>query len=206
VSRRETRLRTDSVATAASSRAPEGPDGNFGRQLGACGGAAVRATPTMQPVLGHLHGDLGQLRDLVARWLPDPITLRVTEHMPAAAALGPTLHHQADRLHRQQSPPTTWMSRLGPLLACGGTRSLALGRPGRILARWRGRVARVAVQAPLEVGDPLVLAGHALSEPLNLLIHPQQHRNYHLAAPLVDRLRLDPLHAIAIRRPDVTSP
>src|SRR5215211_6295894 len=98
------------------------------------------------------------------------------------------------------------MPRLGALLASAGVRSLALGRPGRVPARRRRGIARVAAKAALELRNPLVLAGHALAKPPDLLIHPQQHRDHDLATLPEDRLRLGPLHTTRIRRPSVMSP
>src|SRR5215218_7634024 len=98
------------------------------------------------------------------------------------------------------------MPRLGALLASAGVRSLALGRPGRVPARRRRGIARVAAKAALELRNPLVLAGHALAKPPDLLIHPQQHRDHDLATLPEDRLRLGPLHTTRIRRPGAMSP
>lgn len=47
----------------------------------------------------------------------------------------------------------------------------------------------------LQLGDLLALLGHLLCQLLDLLIHPQQHRDYGLAAGVIDRFGLYTLHA-----------
>src|SRR5215211_2212220 len=67
-------------------------------------------------------------------------------------------------------------------------------RPGRIGARRLRRVARVAGEPPLKLRDPLVLRRDALLQPLDLLVHAQQHRDDDVLALPVDRFRLGALH------------
>src|SRR5439155_21790231 len=45
-----------------------------------------------------------------------------------------------------------------------------------------------------ELRDALLLTGHTLGQPRDLLVHPQQHRDHRLTALVVDRLRLGALH------------
>jgi hypothetical protein len=79
-------------------------------------------------------------------------------------------------------------------------------RSRRILA-WRlGRVARRTLDLALKLGDPLLLPRDALLQPLDLLFHPQQHGDHDLAALVVDRLRLRPLHTTRFDGPALCPP
>jgi hypothetical protein len=64
----------------------------------------------------------------------------------------------------------------------------------RLKTRRHRGIARVAIQAPLQLGDPLVLFSDLLGQLLDLLIHPQQHRDHGLTALVIDRLSLGALH------------
>jgi hypothetical protein len=161
----------------------------------------------MEPILGHPDGDLWQLRELVAGRIAQRFAPCLGEAVPAATALGPVLHHQVHCLRRQQPASTAGMARLPALPSSRRTLSPALGRTGRILAWGRGRVPRVATQAPLELGDALVLLGHTLAQsgyplPQQRVLRRQlhQHRDNRLTALPVDRLRLSALHRPDVRR------
>lgn len=206
-SRRDRRFLTESVATASLKPRAERPRAQLGWQLGARDGPAVRAALAMEPMLGHPDGDLGQLGELVAGRIAERFAPRLAEAVPAATALGPVLNYQVHRLCRQQPASTAGMARLRTLPSFRRALSPALGRAGRILAGGRGRVAGVAIQAPLELGDALALLGHTLAESGHLL--PQQrvlrrqlhrHRDDRLTALLVDRLRLGAPRRRDIRR------
>jgi hypothetical protein len=71
----------------------------------------------------------------------------------------------------------------------------ALGRPGRILTGWLGRVTRRALGLALKPSDALVLLSDPLLKLGDLLVHPQQHRHHDVTPLLEDRLRLRPLHS-----------
>ena len=152
----------------------------------------------MQAVLGDFNGDLGQLGDLVASGLAGHLALAFVKAVPAAAASRPVVHHPIDRLGWQQLAPLALMSGLGALRPPGGIGPLSLRRTWWVLARWRRGVTRVAIQALLELGDPLLvsggLLGDLLAQLLDLFVHSQQHRDDRLAALLVDRLGLGALH------------
>ena len=91
--------------------------------------------------------------------LADRLALLLRAGALAAAASRLVIHHLVDRSRGQQlSAPGRDAPAGHPACARRG-RSLALGRPGRVLARRRRRVWRVAVQAARELGDSLVLAG-----------------------------------------------
>src|SRR5665213_1506693 len=67
-------------------------------------------------------------------------------------------------------------------------------RARRIRARRLRAVARASVQSPLELSDPLALPRDGLRKLLDLAIHPQQHLDHDIAARVIDRLRLSPIH------------
>jgi len=74
-SQRETQLRTDSLATAASSRGPKELLTTLVWQLCARAPAAGRTAQPLGVVLGHPHHDRRQLFDLVACRPTDWLTL-----------------------------------------------------------------------------------------------------------------------------------
>src|SRR5450759_1203719 len=115
-------------------------------------------------MLGEDHRSRRQLRDLMARRLPERLALRRAEDMAVAAATGPVVDQLVERLDRRQATTASRMARLGASLAPRRSSSPARRRSGRILAGRRRGVAGVAVQAPLELGDALVLLGEALAQ------------------------------------------
>ncbi len=113
VSRRETRLRTASVTTAACSRGPNADRGTSLGKLGACPSGALGAADTVQPMLGHTDRDRRQLRDLVAPRLGRVNQLPFAEHVRARpAAIGPMLDELVDLLRRKQPPVPALVTRL----------------------------------------------------------------------------------------------
>ena len=149
----------------------------------------------------------GSSQTLVAGRHADGLALRLPKAVPAAATIGPVVDQLVDRLDRRQPAAATPTARQGPLRSPRRVGPLALGRPGRVLAGRRRGVTRVALEPALELGDPLVLAGHPLGQPLHLLGQTpvlggdlDEHPHHDLAAPVVDRPRLAALHAHRIRR------
>jgi hypothetical protein len=137
----------------------EGASWHVARKLGAGLGATGGTAQAVEPMLGEEDRDRGQLRDLMARGLPQRLALRHAEHVAAAAASGPVVDDLIERLDRCQPTTASWMARLGTALAPRRSSLPAFGRPGRILAGRCRRVAGVAVQAPLKIGDAFVLLG-----------------------------------------------
>lgn len=114
--------------------------------------------------------------------------------MPTVAALGPVLDHLIHRAGGQQLPAVPLVTWLGALLATRGV--LASPRCARwIDARRLRAITQAAIQPPLELSDALILASNALLQTTDLLVHSQQHHNHNLAPLVIDRLRLNPLHA-----------
>ena len=165
-------------------------------------------------MLGHPHGHHRQFLDLTARRRTDRDPVGHTEPMPAGAVSRPVLDDLVDRPRRQQRAALALMPWLSALLAprrvlaapwrragrigAGRLRRVprrALGRRARQIAA--GRTRRVTRRTPnpaLKLRDPLVLLGDALLQPLDLLVHAQQHRDDDILALLVDRLGLSALH------------
>jgi hypothetical protein len=106
-------------------------------------------------------GDRGQLRDLMARRLADGATLRLAEAVAAGAALGPVVDELVKCRDGRQMTTASRMARLGAAPAPRGCSLPALRRGRWILAGGQRGVARVAVQAPLQLGDALLLLGEA---------------------------------------------
>jgi hypothetical protein len=83
----------------------------------------------------------------------------------------------------------------------------------RIGARRLGAVARAATQPPLQLRDPLILAGNPSGQGLDLRLQPlvlsrqrQQNPDDRVTAPFVDRLRLNPLHTPEFDTPELCPP
>ena len=172
----------------------EGAGGDLGGQRAALLGAAVGAAHALALVLDDAHRDRRQLLELMARRIADRDALGGHEHVPALAPVRPVLDDLVDGPRRQQRPPLALVTGLAALLATRSVLAAPRRRAGRILAgRLRG-VARVAPQPALELRDALLLTGHTLGQPRDLLVHPQQHRDHRLTALVVDRLRLGALH------------
>ena len=84
--------------------------------------------------------------------------------MAAGATRGPVVEKVVERLARRQLTTASRMARLGAALAPRRSSLPALRRGRRILAGRQRGVARVALQAPLELGDALLLLGEALAQ------------------------------------------
>ena len=184
----------------------EGSRRHSGGQLGARRGAALRAAQPLQAMLAEDDRGRRQLRDLMARGRPERRALRGAEHVAAAAAGGPVVEKLVERLDRRQMTTVSRMARLGAAPAPRGSSLPALRRGRRILAGGQRGVARVAVQAPLKLGDAFVLLGQALAQLSDLTPKQgvlrrelQEHGDDRLASLLVDRLRLGALHAQGLR-------
>jgi hypothetical protein len=135
----------------------------------------------------------GSSLNLVARRLADRDLLARAEDVPAAAALRPVLNDLIDRPRRQQRTPVALMATLRAAFA--PRRILAMRRRRRrIRTRRSGGVPRKTVQLALKLSDPLVLARHALPQPPDLLVHPNEDGHHDLAALLIDRPRLRAVH------------
>jgi len=145
-------------------------------------------------MLGDPDGHHGQLLDLVAGRLAyrDPLVL--AERVPAAARRRPVLDDLIDGPSGQQRPSLALMARLATGLAARRILATTRRTARRIGTGRLGGVARRALGLTLKPRDPLILLRHALFQPRDLLIHPQQDRNDRLAALVVDRLGICPLH------------
>ena len=187
-SRRETRLRTDNVATAACRRGPNALPATSAGSSPVRSEAAAGAAHALAAMLGHPHRDLRQLLDLMTRRLPHRDPLRLREHVAAATRRRPVIDELVDRPRRQQLTTVPLMTRLPAL----GTTRAVLATPTRrrarrILARRQRRVTRVTTQPTLELLDPRL----KLRDPT---IHRQKHLDDRLTTRRVDRLRLSALH------------
>src|SRR5450759_4833373 len=155
-------------------------------------------------------GGRRQLRDLVAHGRADGATLRLAEAVAAGAALGPVLDELVERRDRRQMTTASRMAGLGTASAPRGRSLVALRRGRRILAGRQRGVARVAVQAPLQLGDALSLLGDALSQVRDLAPEQsvlrrelQEHSDDRLTSLLIDRLSLGAFHAQRVRGTEV---
>src|SRR5450759_1523235 len=147
-----------------------------------------------------------QLRDLMARGFRNRLALRRAEHMAAATATGPVVDELVERLYRCQMTTASRMARLGAAPAPRGSSLPALRRGRRILAGGQRGVARVAVQAPLKLGDALLLLGEALAQLGDLTPEQsvlrrelQEHSDDRFTSLLIDRLSLGAFHAQGLR-------
>src|ERR1039457_651351 len=132
--------------------------------------------------------------------------LVLRELVPAVAAIRPMINDLIDRPRRQQRTALALMPRLATLTATRRVLAAPRRRTRRIRARRLGTVARASVQAPLKLRDPLALPRDPLRKLLDLAIHPQQHLNHDIAARVIDRLRLNPIHTPAFDTPELCPP
>jgi len=157
-------------------------------------------------MLGHSDRDRRQLLDLVAHRITNRHVVILSEHLTAVAVIRPVIDDPIDRPRRQQRPPLALMPWLAALPA---TRRI-LPAPGRRTRRIRARrlraVARASVQPALELRDPLTLPSNRLRELLDLAIHPQQHLDHNIAARVIDRLGLNPIHTSRFDAPELCPP
>src|SRR6266545_3427533 len=117
------------------------------------------------------------------------------------AALRPVLDNLVHPLERKQRPVLAFMPGLAAPLATGAWPAGPRRRRRRILRRRQRRVARTALEPPLELSDS------RLEPPIRLdkLSDPHQQRDRRLPITIEDRLRLRPLHPTQLRR-DTTGP
>src|SRR6266511_2956974 len=117
------------------------------------------------------------------------------------AALRPVLNNLVHPLERKQRPVLAFMPGLAAPLATGAWPAGPRRRRRRILRRRQRRVARTALEPPLELSDS------RLEPPIRLdkLSDPHQQRDRRLPITIEDRLRLRPLHPTQLRR-DTTGP
>src|SRR3990172_1174440 len=97
----------------------------------------------MEPVLAQEDRDRRQLRHLVARRLPERLTLCLAEAMAAPAAQRPVVDHLLDRLHGLKRATVAQVARLSSLAALSGRGPPRARRPPRVLAGggcWLGGV------------------------------------------------------------------
>jgi len=184
----------------------EGAGWDLGRQLCPRGAAALRAAQALQAMLAEDDRDRRQLRDLVARRRPDGATLRLAETVAAGAARGPVLEKLVERRDRRQMATASRMAGLGAAPAPRERSLAALGRGQRIQAGGQRGVARVAVEAPLQLGDALLLLGEALSQLGDLSLEESvlrrelhEYGDDRLTSLLIDRLSLGALHTHRVR-------
>ena len=191
------RQRHDRSLQAGAERAAR----HLGRQLATRRATAPRAAHVLAAMLDHPDRDRRQLFDLVTRRLTRGLALVDREDVAAGAALGPVLDHLIHRAGGQQIAPAALVAALGTLRAPRAVLASRGRLAGSIGARRSGGVARVAIQPALELLDPLVLAGHALLQPLDLSVHAQEHLDDDLAPRVIDGLRLSAVHALGFDAP-----
>src|SRR5215211_1658178 len=154
----------------------------------------------------NVHRQTRELLNLVTDRLAhrDPFVL--AELVAAITARRPMHDHLVNRRGRQQLPALALMAGLGALRA--PRRILAPPRRAarRISAGRLRRVTRGPLDPTLQLRDSLLLLRDALLKPLDLLVHPQQHRHDHVPAPAVDRLGLSPLHPSRFAAPTLCPP
>src|SRR6266511_2352437 len=180
VSRRETRLRTANVTTAACSRGPNA-------DRGTSQGSSAR--------VGLAHA--GQLTDLVPPRLRGVDQLLPVEHTRARAAPPrPMLDDLVHPLGRKQASVPPFVTGLAAARPAGSRPGRSRRRRRRVLRRRQRRVPRAPLQPPLELCHPSL-------EPLvrlDQLADPNQQRDRRLPVAVEDRLRLGPLHRTQLRR------
>ena len=194
-SRRETRLRTDSAARPPEGAGPKALAVSSRSQPARVLLSTARAANALGTVLDHLHCQIAvALRPGGERALQLRSRSCSQKTCPQSQRSGQcsTTSSTAQTGNRSRPRPSC------PGCAPRPRPEESLPRFGAAARRVRARrgrgVARAAVQPPLELGDPLILARDTRFQPADLLIHPQQHRNHSLAALVVDRLRLGALH------------
>ncbi len=174
---------------------------------------AAGATHPVAPVLGHAHGHHRQLLDLMARRLAVSGQVSCAEDVTAGAPGRPVLDDLVDRPRRQQRAALALMPGLSARRAARGILAAPRRRARRIGARRLRRVARGPGQLALQRHDPLVLSRDPVGQLLDLRLKPfvlrrkrQQDPNNGIAAPLIDRLGLAPLHTTSFDSPRLCPP
>lgn len=179
---------------------------------GRCG-AAARAAHAMDLVFGHADGHHRQLFDLTARRRADRDAVGIAEHAPAAALRRPVLDDLIDRPSWQQRAALALMPRLGARLAPRRILAAPQRRARRVGTRRLRGVPRRPAQLALQRRDPLILRadlrrqlGDLRLKTLVLRRQRQQHPHDGIAALLIDRLGLAPLHTTRFDRPTLCPP
>jgi hypothetical protein len=150
--------------------------------------AAARAAHTLAAMLDDTDRDHGQLFDLMARGLAHRQPARLAEHMAAVAAPRPVIDELIDRPRGKQRPAVTLMPRLAARFASRTILPAPRRAPRGIRARRPRRVLRVLGQLTLELLHPRL-------ELHDTPVHRQKDFDYSLAPRVIDRFRLNALHA-----------
>jgi hypothetical protein len=162
--------------------------GELFRELACATSAAPGAAHTLAAMLGDQDRDHWELFDLMARRLAHRHPVALAEHVAAVAARRPVINEFIHSPRGKQRPPMTLMPRLPSGLAPRPVLPSPRGAPGRFSARWPRGVPRVLGQLTLELLNPRLKL-------LNTAIHLQQHLDYSLTPRVIDRFRLNALHA-----------
>jgi len=154
-----------------------------------------------------------QILDLVTRRITCRHALMLAKEMSTPALAGPVIDVIVDPPRRQQRAALALMTRLSTLLAPRRILAPRWRAARRILARRQRRVTRGPLGLALKLRDALLLTSNARRQHLDLRDQPrvlgrelQQHRNDRPTAPLIDRLRLDPLHTPKFDAPQLCPP
>src|SRR5271155_1458954 len=149
----------------------------------------------------------------MARRIAGRYQLARLKDMATATTRRPMLDDLIDRRAGQQLTTLALMTSLSTLLA--PRRILAPPRRdvGRILTGRLRRVTRRALGLALQLRDPLLLTRDARRQLLDLRRQPlilrrqrQQHLDHSIATPLIDRLRVRPLHTTKFDKPQLCPP
>ena len=211
VSRRETRLRTASVTTAACSRGPNADRGTRREARPRVTRRARRAAHPVQPMLGHPDRDRRQLGDLVPprlrrhRRAPARRTRARTSGSARANARRPRRPARAEaaagtcpraRAARPASDPTPSRPDAAAPTADPATAAATSS------ANSGSAAARARPPEPRAARSPRPAAVR-----LDQLVKPKQQRDSRLTITIKDRLRLSPLHTTRFAaRTEVPSP
>ena len=187
-SRRETRLRTDSVAIAACKPRPQRARSDLRWQLACSPPPATGAAHPLALMLDHPRRDPRQLLNLVTRRLTSPPPgrpRRTRDHTRTRTASARSPHPPPSSATAHARAPHDPAGRP----ACDPT------GPCSAAARFRAAPARRLQTSSASSSATPAQAVNPRGQLLDLTIHPQQHLDHDLAPRVKDRLRLAPLHA-----------
>ncbi len=178
---------------------PEMTRSDLPGSLAGAASAALRTAHALAAMLGDHDRDHGELFDLVTRGLArrDPVAL--AEHVATIAARRPVIEEFINSPRRKQRPPVTPMSWLPARLAPRTVLPAPRHAPRGIRARRPRGVPRVLRQLTLELLHPRLQLHDAA-------IHRQQNFDYRLPPRVIDRLRLNPLHATRFDEAELCPP